>query len=230
MLKTIKPWTAIIPLRAGSKGLPNKNILALNGQALYLYAVNAALAAGASRIVISTDIAEVLNAPSINTVDCIIRPQHLCGDTVDMATVLLHLIQTEGLSGTLVLLQATSPLRTAAHIQAGLTLFNTQNYDLVMGVTPAERNILKWGFLQNSQFIPLSNPEYCFSNRQQLPEVVRPNGALYLFDAAWFINNGGFTGSSLTRIGALNMDENDSLDIDNVADFAACAMALSDKQ
>ncbi len=229
MLKTITPWTAIIPLRAGSKGLPNKNILPLNGQCLYLYAVNAALAAGASRIVISTDIVTVLNAAPINRVECVVRPQHLCGDTVDMATVLLHLIKTENLSGTLVLLQATSPLRTAAHIQAGLALFNSQNYDLVMGVTPAERSILKWGFLQNNQFMPLSNPQYCFSNRQQLPEVVRPNGALYLFNAAWFINNGGFTGSNLTRIGALNMNEKDSLDIDNAADFAACAAVLLNK-
>jgi CMP-N-acetylneuraminic acid synthetase len=197
---------------------------------LYLYAVHAALAAGATRIVITTDIPEVLAATHHDTVECVVRPPHLCGDTVDMAAVLLDLIKTADLKGTLALLQATSPLRTATHIQAGLDLFNSQAYELVMGVTPAERSILKWGFIQNNQFVPVSNPNYCFSNRQQLPDVVRPNGALYIFDSDWFLHNGGFAGNTPTKIGALNMNAEDSLDIDNADDFLACAAALLNQQ
>ncbi len=225
-------WTAIIPLRAGSKGLPGKNILRLNGKPLYQYAVDAALEAGASRVIISTDIAEVLNAPHPTRVVAVERPQHLCGDTVDMTSLLLHVIPSQQLSGTVALLQATSPLRTAAHIQAGLALFTSQPYDLVMAVTPAERSVLKWGFLDaaTGSFTAVSNPQYCFSNRQQLPEMVRPNGALYVFDAAWFVQNGGFSSSKAGAIGALNMSEEDSLDIDNALDFAACAAALSLRQ
>jgi CMP-N-acetylneuraminic acid synthetase len=221
-------WTAIIPLRAGSKGLPGKNILPLNGKPLYHYALDAALAAGATRVLISTDIPEVLQAKHPETVVVVPRPLHLCGDTVDMSSLLLHLISSQALIGTLALLQATSPLRTVAHIQAGLALFETRQHDLVITVTPGERSVLKWGFLDAAQgsFTPISEPKYCFSNRQQLPEIVRPNGALYVFDANWFASNGGFV---TDRIGALSMSAHDSLDIDNAADFADCAIALQQK-
>jgi N-acylneuraminate cytidylyltransferase len=216
-------WTAIIPLRQGSKALPRKNVLPLAGKPLYRYAVDAALAAGASQVIISTNIAEVLTANLPSKVIAIARPEALCTDTSDMATVLLHLIQTEALQGTLVLLQATSPLRTSAHIQAGLAMFDSAQTSLVMAVTAAERSVLKWGFLQDGRFMPVSNPDYCFSNRQQLPAMVRPNGALYVFNAAQFLQHGGFDSR---HIAALEMSEADSLDIDNASDFAACEAVL----
>lgn len=226
MTNILHSWTAIIPLRAGSKGLPNKNILPLNGKPLYLYTVDAALNAGANRIIISTDISNILHANHIDKINCVARPPHLCGDTVDMATVLLDLIVSQSLKGTIVLLQATSPLRSAESIQKGLHLFNSQTYNLIMGVTHAKPEVLKWGLIDDNHFLPISKPEYCFTNRQHLPEIVRPNGALYVFNADWFVNNGGFIGNNLPKIGALLMDEQSSLDIDNIADFLACEQAL----
>jgi N-acylneuraminate cytidylyltransferase len=216
-------WIAIIPLRNGSKGLPGKNTKLLAGKPLYCHAVDEALAAGASRVIISTDIAEVLNALHPAGVETMVRPSHLCGDTVEMTEVLQHIIKTASLKGTVVLLQATSPLRNATHIKESLSVFASQNYELVLSVTQAERSILKWGFLQAGHFKPVSNPAFCFSNRQQLPPIVRPNGALYLFDAQWFANNGGFVSD---KIGAFEMSANVSLDIDTLDDFLHCEQAI----
>ena len=56
------PWTAVIPLRGGSKGLPGKNTRLLAGKPLYMHAVDVALEAGADRVILSTDIADVLLA------------------------------------------------------------------------------------------------------------------------------------------------------------------------
>ena len=87
------PWTAVIPLRAGSKGLPGKNTRGLAGKPLYRHAVDLALAAGASRVILSTDIPELLTAavpPGVQTLE---RPADLCGDAVPMAPVLIQALQ-----------------------------------------------------------------------------------------------------------------------------------------
>jgi len=61
---------ALIPLRAGSAGLPDKNIRPLAGQPLYRYAIDQARAAGITRILVSTDIARVLDAPPSRALPC----------------------------------------------------------------------------------------------------------------------------------------------------------------
>lgn len=220
---TSPDWTAVIPLRAGSKGLPGKNTRLLAGKPLYRHAVDEALAAGARLVVITTDIAEVLQAPQPAGVTLIPRPVDLAGDDVPMAPVLAHAIQTARVQGTVVLLQATSPLRRASDIRAALAVFASGDHELVMSVTPADRGVLKWGILDGDRFRPVSDPAYCFSNRQSLPPVVRPNGAIYVVDAAGFVARGSFV---TDRIGLIEMSAECSQDIDNLQDFEQCEAAL----
>lgn len=222
---TSPDWTAVIPLRAGSKGLPGKNTRLLAGKPLYRHAVDEALAAGAIRVIITTDIAEVLQAPQPAGVTLLQRPAELAGDTVPMAPVLVHAIQTAGVQGTVVLLQATSPLRRAHDIRAALDVFASGTHELVMSVTPADRGVLKWGILDGDRFRPVSDPAYCFSNRQSLPPVVRPNGAVYVVNAARFVARGSFV---TDRIGLIEMSAERSQDIDNLQDFERCEAVLSD--
>lgn len=209
-------WTAVIPLRAGSKGLPGKNLRPLAGKPLYRHALDQALAAGAERVLITTDLPEVLQADLPPPVVCIARPPELAGDTVPMAPVLVHALQQGSVKGTVVLLQATSPLRTADDIGAALTLFATGDHGLVMSVTEADRGVLKWGRLDGSRFVPLSAPEHCFANRQSLPPVVRPNGAVYVFDAGRLIATGSLAADA---VGVITMPAERSHDIDNLTDF-----------
>ena len=217
------PWTAVIPLRGGSKGLPGKNTRLLAGKPLYRHAVDLALAAGAQRVIVTTNIPEVLSAalpPGVQTVE---RPADLCGDVVPMAPVLVHALQSAGCEGTVVLLQATSPLRQVADVQAALDVFGTGQHELVMSVTEADRGVLKWGRVDGDRFVPLSDPAYCFSNRQSLPPVVRPNGAVYVFQAEWFLARGSFVSE---RIGLVHMSAERSQDIDTLADFERCVELL----
>lgn len=141
-----------------------------------------------------------------------------------MAPVLVHALQSSACSGTVVLLQATSPLRHEDDLIAALGVFGGGGYDVVMSVTEADRGVLKWGRLDGSQFVPLSEPAFCFSNRQSLPAVVRPNGAVYVFDAEWFIKRGSFV---TERIGVIEMPADRSLDIDTLVDFERCEAAMS---
>jgi CMP-N-acetylneuraminic acid synthetase len=216
-------WTAVIPLRAGSKGLPSKNTRLLAGKPLYRHAVDQALQAGAQRVVITTDIPEVLWAELPTQVTLVERPPELAGDTVPMAPVLQHALQTAECHGTVVLLQATSPLRQSRDIEGALTVFAGGYFELVMSVTSADRGVLKWGTLRGNRFQPLSDPAYCFANRQSLPPVVRPNGALYVLNAERFVASGSFVSE---RIGVVEMPAERSQDIDSLDDFERCEAAL----
>ena len=223
MTSTRLPWTAVIPLRAGSKGLPGKNTRFLAGKPLYRHAVDFALQAGAHRVVLSTDIPDILNAQLPSGVVAIERPADLCGDTVPMAPVLAHALNAASCEGVVVLLQATSPMRQTADVESALQLFASGQHELVMSVTEADRGVLKWGQIEGDRFVPLSNPIYCFSNRQSLPLVVKPNGAIYVMDAAWFTRRESFVSE---KIGVVQMSALHSQDIDTLADFERCEAEL----
>ena len=217
-------WTAVIPLRGGSKGLPGKNTRTLAGIPLYQHAIDAALTAGATRVLVSTDIQAVLDAPQSPGVEVLQRPAHLCGDDVAMAPVLAQVLEEAQVQGPVVLLQATSPLRTPHDIAQALTLLDQQTYELVMSVTEADRGVLKWGQVEAGRFVPLSRPEHCFSNRQSLPPVFRPNGAIYAMKAEWFRAHLSFVSE---RIGVIVMPPERSHDIDSLADFERCEALLA---
>ncbi|UES45788.1 acylneuraminate cytidylyltransferase family protein [Roseibium aggregatum] len=216
---TIKSWTAIIPARGGSKGLPQKNTRLLAGKPLYLHSVNQALDAGAKRVVITTNIDDILTTQHERNVTAIRRPERLCNDEVAMSPVVIHAIENQEIEGVFVLLQPTSPLRSVSDIEAAVHLHSKGKFDLVMSVTQQDSSILKGGFLNENRFKPLVDSGYTFQNRQNLPYVVRPNGAVYVADAHWFLENKGFQSDS---IGAIEMSPESSIDIDLLEDFMAC--------
>jgi len=210
---------AVLPLRAGSKGLPGKNTRLLAGKPLFTYSIAHARAAGIERVMISTDIPEVLAAQLGSDVTVTRRPEGLGADDTTMADVLRHVLSCE-ITGpaTIVLLQATSPLRSPADICRAIDLHASGKYDLVMSVTPADSGVLKWGTAENGRFNALSNPEYCFANRGDLPSVYRPDGAIYVFDADWFRRVGAFSGGN---IGVIITAPERAHDIDTTVDFEA---------
>lgn len=215
---------AIIPARAGSKGLADKNLRLLGGKPLYRHALDQALAAGARDCVLSTDIGELLDADHGAGVRAIARPPALAGDGAPMDPVIAHALeQVEG-AARAVLLQPTSPLRHPDDIRAAVALHATGRFDLVMSVSPAPSQILKYGFVQEGRFEPIRRAEFCFMNRQDLPPLHRPNGAVYVFDADWFRGRGRLATDS---IGAVEMPQERAIDIDHAADLARAEAILS---
>jgi CMP-N-acetylneuraminic acid synthetase len=218
-------WTAIIPVRGGSKGLQGKNTRLLAGKPLYRHSVDQAITAGAARVIISTDIDEIFSSVMPVGVSVLARPAELCCDDVTMASVLFQIIKVANVTGPVVLLQATSPLRQSVDIQAALEQLAQGSFDLVMSVTEADRGVLKWGQLQpDGGYQPLSIAEYCFANRQSLPSVCKPNGAVYAFHAEWFLSNKSFVSK---RLGAILMPSVRSVDIDSAVDFDYCQTFLN---
>ena len=216
--KNIK-WTAIIPARDGSQGLPKKNLCTVGGEPLYMRAVTQAIAAGASKVIISTNIPEILDAKFSMDISVINRPNHLSGNASIMSDVIKHVFETSFIVGTVVLLQPTSPLRRPSDIKKALGIFSEGKYQLVLTITDTDSGVLKYGFVDNGRFLPVVNPDYCFANRQDLPRLYKPNGAIYIFDASWFLKNGSFNTSS---IGSSYMDPRRSIDIDSMDDLILC--------
>lgn len=215
---------ALVPVRGGSRGLPGKNVRPLAGKPLYRHAVDQALRT-VGQCIVSTDIEEILQADLPAGCSAVRRPDDLADDDTPMAPVILHALQSAGVdAGEVVLLQATSPLRTDADIADALRLHRARGFSLTMSVTQADRGVLKWGRIVEDRFEPLAGAESCFANRQSLPPVHRPNGAIYIFGAADYLAAQTFPTRS---IGAYAMPHERSFDIDTMDDFEAVEQALA---
>ena len=206
---------AIVPVRSGSKGLVGKNLRPLSGVPLWERAVAHGLDVGAD-VLVTTDSREILEQGARDGVSLLERPAKLAADTTPMDPVMLHALEQIDGPARIVLLQPTSPLRSRGDIEDCIALHKTGRFDLVKTVTATDAGILKYGTMHDDQFIPVSDPTYCFTNRQNLPEVMKPNGAVYVFDRDWFLQNGGF---ATDNIGGVVMPADRSFDIDTEADF-----------
>lgn len=182
----------IIPARGGSKGIPRKNIKLLGGRPLIDYAIAEARAAGAddSHIILSTDDAEIAQVArdfSRLAVDYM-RPAELATDTAGSREVIIDAMDYADSQGIaydcVVLLQPTSPLRTAADIVAAVELFAQHRPDMVVSVVEATSNPYYNCFETDpdSGFLHISKGDGLYTRRQDAPKAWEYNGAVYVID------------------------------------------------
>ena len=135
---------AIIPARGGSKGIPGKNIKLLSGKPLIVYTIEAAMAAkSVDRIILSTDDPEIAKIAGKYDVEIpFMRPAHLSKD--DSLAIDNYIYTIDRLNTTsptqyneFVVLQPTSPLRSASDIDNAIKLFHEKNADSLISVCEA---------------------------------------------------------------------------------------------
>jgi CMP-N,N'-diacetyllegionaminic acid synthase len=177
----------IITARGGSKGIPRKNVLPVAGKPLIAWTVEAALASGRlGRVILSTDDEEIAEAGRLFGAEVpFMRPAALARDDTSSFAVMEHALdwleQDSGLPDYILLLQPTSPLRTAADINNAITLATERHSDAVVSVSECSphpllaRTIRKDGTLEE-----LLKAEHCYQRRQDLPPAYVINGAIYL--------------------------------------------------
>lgn len=226
----LPPLWALVPLRAGSKGLPGKNTRLLAGRPLYAHALEQARAADIPRALISSDIAGLADIDLGPGARLALRPGDLAQDDTPMDAVLAHVLATD-LPGpaTVVLLQATSPLRAPADIRDALARHASGAYGLVLSATRANAGVLKWGRAENGRFLPLSAPAHCFTNRAALPDVFRPDGAVYVFDADAYRAAGSLAALAEQGIGMVETPAARAHDIDTLEDFLAIEALMAER-
>lgn len=221
----------IIPARGGSKGVPKKNIKLLGDKPLIQYTIDAAKAVfNENEIIVSTDSEEIKN--TVNDYGLrvpFMRPKELATDTVGTYEVLLHAIEFMEKKGiyndTLVLLQATSPFRTAEHIKEALALYDN-SLDMLVSVKETSSSpyyVLKeeneQGFLETSK-------KGDFKSRQECPKVWELNGAIYIMNIASLKNS---PISDFTKVKKYVMDDITSHDIDTMLDWKLAEIILNKK-
>jgi CMP-N-acetylneuraminic acid synthetase len=217
---------AVVPVRDGSKRLSRKNLMPFHGVPLYLRAVEQGLR-NADNVILSTDIEEISRVDLPDRCHLSRRPSNLATDEMPMAPVIRQIIDDYALEGvTMMLLQATSPLRLDSDIAAAIDLFETGRFDMVMSVIQRDSDVLKYGTIKGGHFTALRNQDDPFLNQQALPEVFGPNGAVYIFNSDSFLNKNSFP---VERIGVFEMPSERSIDIDTLEDFHLAEQSLPQK-
>lgn len=210
---------AVITARGGSKGLPGKNIRLLAGKPLIAWTVEAALGAHCiERVIVSTDAPEIAEAARAAGAEVpFLRPAELATDAAGSVDVLRHAVgQCPGFDYVL-LLQPTSPLRTADDIDAAYDrLLATGAPSCVSVCEVTEQPWLMYRHNADGQLERLLPEPVAGLRRQDLPLVFRLNGALYLARTDWFLAGGRLVGPGTV---SLVMSAERSLDIDTRDDF-----------
>lgn len=211
---------AIILARQNSKGIPLKNLQKVGGVSLLGRAILSAKNSSIfDKIVVSTD-GELIadEAKKYDYVIVIKRPNELATDTATSISGVIHALDELAINnGICCLLQPTSPLRTAEHIIDAYELFKNQQFTgSIISACLIEHHPYKSLILENGQYKEVRLLADLESPRQQLPKAYRPNGAIYFNDIQQLKSSQRFFNEP---IALYEMNEQDSIDIDNQADL-----------
>ncbi|CAG7574050.1 N-acylneuraminate cytidylyltransferase [Barrientosiimonas humi] len=209
---------AVIPARGGSKGIPRKNLKPLGGKPLIVWTIEQVLAAPELTPYVSTEDEEIAGVARDAGAEIIERPDDLAQDTTATEPVVEHAVDVitrrVGRPESVMLLQATSPIRLPGTLSRAVTEFTSGAVDSMVGVVPEP--IFLW------QRSPEVRALYPFESRPRRQDVTpeqerfRETGSLYLTRTEIYETQHNRLGG---RIGLFVMDPAESLDIDTLEDF-----------
>jgi N-acylneuraminate cytidylyltransferase/CMP-N,N'-diacetyllegionaminic acid synthase len=212
-------YLGLIPARGGSKGVERKNIQIFAGEPLIGHTIRSANEAqNIDRIIVTTDDEEIKSvAESYGAEVPFIRPSELATDEAPTNLVIDHALfhletEEDYLPEAVVLLQPTSPLRTAEHIDGAIDAHLEKDVTTVISVyrdhsyrwQPDEPGATQLNYTGSSSRRQDKQPEYV------------ENGAIYATETLHFLDKGKIRGGS---IGLFEMSKRESIDIDTEFDF-----------
>lgn len=181
---------AVIPARAGSKGIPNKNIHELAGKPLIAHTIEAALKSSAvNRLVVSTDGEEIASVSKKFGAEVIPRPSEISGDMASSESALLHVLEhldrSEGYHpDLLVFLQCTSPLTLSGDIDGTVNALIQEGADTALSVTPF--HYFLWKEDKNGDAVGINHSKTIRPLRQEREPQYLETGAVYVMKASRF--------------------------------------------
>lgn len=209
---------AIILARQGSKSIPLKNLIPLNGKSLLARTILAARDSKIfNHIIVSTDGELIAQEAKSYGATVITRPANLATDTASSISGVLHVLNTlQRTNGICCLLQPTSPLRTYQHIQEAYSLFIQQQSGSVISATECHHHPYKTLIMHETQYIPTHQLSDLESPRQTLPKAYQPNGAIYFNHIEELLQHKRFF---IEPLHLYLMNQEDSIDIDKPSDI-----------
>jgi CMP-N,N'-diacetyllegionaminic acid synthase len=218
---------AVIPARAGSKRLKNKNSLPFLGKPLILWTVDFAIKFGGFDLVmVTTDSPEIADlARNAGAYVPWLRPDELASDTATSMDVVLHSVDNVNSRRynfeRVALLQPTSPIRLPERwVQA--FEFLDQGAPAAIGVHAAASHPYWTYFMGEQGELSPFFPHGMTNRSQDLPSAFVPNGALYLTGIDSLRTYRTFTPPG-TR-GVVCTERVESIDIDTAEDWSAAEL------
>lgn len=220
LIKNKMKILAVIPARAGSKGIPNKNIRLIHNKPLIYYAIQNALNSRyITDVVVSTDSPEVEIIASQMNVNVKKRNIALCGDSITLDSVVNDVASGYDCDY-VVTMQPTSPTLTATTLDNAIEYTIKNELDTLISVVNHPH--LSWGDEQGKRI-----PNYSKRlNRQYLPPYYLETGA-FLISKAEVVTSHSRIGK---KVDVYVIPEEEAIDIDTFSDLMVADVLLRKKK
>ena len=165
---------AIVPARGGSKGIPRKNLRALNGKPLLIHTLDTLHKTQVfTRIVVSTDDHEIAAVTRLHGYEAVDRPPRFAQDDTTIGEVAAYTVANLGWQGEVGVFQPTSPTLKFGTVIDAVRTFRQGGYASLCSVTRDTK--LRW-----DEHGPLYQKRV---NRQQAVPQWRETGGIQLAKA-----------------------------------------------
>ncbi len=208
-----------IPVRGGSKGIPDKNIKSFCGRPLVFWTIQMLhQSAHVDRIVVATDsdkISEIVRNFEFPKVEIYRRLAENATDEASTESVILEYLARIELDATdrFILAQATSPLTQTEDLEGVIKMVSDSTYDSVLTCVRQKR------FIWTEEGTPVNYDPFRRPLRQSFPGILVENGALYLSTVgAIKESNNRISG----KIGVYEMPEYTFIELDEEDDWLIC--------
>jgi len=214
---------AIIPARAGSKGLPGKNTALIEGKSLVQLAIESALSIPEiTRVVVTSDDVSVQKIASDLGAEVVVRPAELAQDNSSIESAIIHALAELNLDPTstdvLTVIQPTSPLRDKQLLATSISNFiKNGSQGSLFGVVEVEHHPAKMLVVNGEFVVPFTKVEDLSAPRQQLDRVVRQSGSIYITNLQQFLSLGTLF---INPVGWVAVSGAEAIDIDTAQDLA----------
>lgn len=215
-----QPLTAIIPVRAGSKGIPRKNLRLVGSDSLLERTIKFAKnAPRIDKIIVSTEDPEMYEIATRNGVQSPTpRPAHLASDSATTADVVENLLQECNIvEGYLLILQVTSPFRRLMDLENLCKVYENEPADAIVSLVaideprPEKLKRIVGGHVASYMKNGFEGP------RQALPQPYRLNGAFYMISLEAFNREQRFVPTNTIPF---LMTEETSHNLDSMTDWS----------
>ena len=214
-----KKCCILIPARGGSKGIPGKNLIDLNGRPLIYYALKAAIDSNIKDIWVSTDsdkISKYCQIFSQNGVKIIKRPKEISGDLSTDLEAFEHFLSVNRSYDYLIHLRPTFPLIDENIINNANSEFlkNYDKYDSLRSMIKGSQNPYKmWHIDDKLKYATtvVKKNELHSSPRQLAPMSYIQNACIDIVKKSTILDKKSMVG---TRCMPFVMGDSFSIDID----------------
>lgn len=219
-----KKILAVIPARGGSKRIPRKNIIEINGKPLLVYTIELAKKLPElDAVVVSSEDDEILSIASSYGAEILRRPNELALDNTQDEPVLIHTInelKTKGrIFDYIVMLQCTLPLRTLETVRKVITTGVSGNSDTV---STCVEDRSRYRRFRNGNWIELE-PNASRRSQEREP-YYREADVCYVMKISKLIDTGTIFGG---KVEFVIVDEVENMDINTPSDLELVKCIMS---